>query len=71
MFVRDEIHCNVYMISTYFEDFRASVTPERRKGLCVQKAAWPAFAKIRNRRVLEHPVKQTGKTSCQASGFPF
>jgi transglutaminase-like putative cysteine protease len=81
-FVRDEIHYSVYMISTYFEDFRASVTLERRRGYCVQKAillaalaravgipSRLAFAKIRNHRVPEHVVKQTGTNILPSHGY--
>lgn len=37
-FVRDEIRYNVYMLSTYPEDFKAGTVLKRGKGYCVQKA---------------------------------
>lgn len=81
-FVRDEIRYNVYMVSTYFEDFKASVILTRRKGYCVQKAVLLAalaravgipsrlaFAKIRNHRVPCHLVRQTGSNILPAHGY--
>ena len=81
-FVRDEIHYSVYMISTRFEDFRASVPLTRRRGYCVQKAillaalaravdisSRLAFAKIRNHRVPEHLVEQTGTNILPSHGY--
>ena len=81
-FVRDEIHYSVYMISTYFGDFKASATLTRRRGYCVQKAVLLAalaravgipsrlaFAKIRNQRVPEHLVKQTGMNILPSHGY--
>jgi transglutaminase-like putative cysteine protease len=81
-FVRDEIHYNVYMISTYFDDFKASMTLRRGKGYCVQKAVLLAalaravgipsrlaFAKIRNHRAPDHLVKQTGSNILPSHGY--
>ena len=81
-FVRDEIHYNVYMISTYFDNFKASVTLTRRKGYCVQKAVLlaalaravgipsrVAFAKIKNHRVPDRLVKQTGSNILPSHGY--
>ena len=66
-FVRDSIKYNVYMISVFIEDFKASRILEWGKGYCVQKAVLLAalgraagipsrlvFAKIRNHKVPEH-----------------
>jgi transglutaminase-like putative cysteine protease len=66
-FVRDEIKYNIYMISVFLEDFRASRVLEWGKGYCVQKAVLLAalgrasgipsrlvFAKIRNHKVPPH-----------------
>lgn len=66
-FVRDSIPYNVYMISVFIEDFKASRILEWRKGYCVQKAVLLAalgrasgvpsrlvFAKIKNHRVPDH-----------------
>ena len=66
-FVRDSIPYNVYMISVFIEDFKASRIIEWGKGYCVQKAVLltalgrasgvPSrlvFAKIKNHRVPAH-----------------
>lgn len=66
-FVRDSIPYNVYMISVFIEDFKASRILEWGKGYCVQKAVLltalgrasgvPSrlvFAKIKNHRVPAH-----------------
>jgi len=66
-FVRDSIPYNVYMISVFIEDFKASRILEWGKGYCVQKAVLLAalgrasgvpsrliFAKIKNHRVPDH-----------------
>ena len=63
-FVRDSIRYNLYMISVFIEDFKASRILEWGKGYCVQKAVLLAalgraagipsrlvFAKIKNYRV--------------------
>ncbi len=74
-FVRDSIGYNVFMISVFIEDFRASRILEWGKGYCVQKAVLLAalgraagipsrlaFAKIRNHKLPEH-VFQIIKTN--------
>lgn len=66
-FVRDSISYNVYMISVFIEDFKASRVLEWGKGYCVQKAVLLTalgrasgiptrlvFAKIKNHRVPAH-----------------
>ncbi len=81
-FVRDEIHYNVYMLSTFIEDFRASATLERKKGYCVQKAVLLAalaraagipsrlaFAKIRNHKVPAELKAQTGIDYFPSHGY--
>ncbi len=70
-FVRDLIPYNMYMISVFKEDFRASRILEWGKGYCVQKAVLltalgralgipsrMAFAKIRNHRMPAHLVRE-------------
>ncbi len=74
-FVRDSIGYNVFMISVFIEDFRASRVLEWGKGYCVQKAVLLAalgraagipsrlaFAKIRNHKLPEH-IFQIMKTN--------
>jgi len=74
-FVRDSIGYNVFMISVFIEDFRASRILEWGKGYCVQKAVLLAalgraagipsrlaFAKIRNHKLPEH-IFQIMKTN--------
>ncbi|OPY02966.1 MAG: Transglutaminase-like superfamily protein [Syntrophorhabdus sp. PtaB.Bin047] len=81
-FVRDEIHYNVYMLSTFREDFRASIVLERGKGYCVQKAVLLAalarsagipsrlaFARIRNHRIPEEYRLQTGIDEFPSHGY--
>lgn len=81
-FVRDEIHYNVYMISTNLEDFKASATLEREKGYCVQKAVLLAalaraagipsrlaFAKIRNHRAPARLVELIGTNVLRTHGY--
>jgi transglutaminase-like putative cysteine protease len=81
-FVRDQIHYNVYMVSTRFEDFVASTVLERAKGYCVQKAVLLAalaraagipsrlvFARIRNHRVPEELTRQTGVDFFPSHGY--
>lgn len=81
-FVRDSIHYNVYMISTFFEDFVASTTLKRGKGYCVQKAVLLAalarsagipsrlvFAKIRNHRMPKELMEQTGIRFFPSHGY--
>jgi transglutaminase-like putative cysteine protease len=70
-FVRDSIPYNVYMISVFIEDFRASRILEWGKGYCVQKAVLLtalgrasglpsrlAFAKIKNHRIPAHLLEK-------------
>jgi len=72
-FVRDSIPYNLYMISVFIEDFRASRILEWRKGYCVQKAVLltalsravgiptrMAFAKIANHRTPPHLIRKLG-----------
>ena len=74
-FVRDSIRYNLYMISVFIEDFKASRILEWGKGYCVQKAVLLtalgraagipsrlAFARIKNHRVPEE-VFQMLKTN--------
>jgi len=69
-FVRDSIKYNIYMISVFIEDFKASRILEWGKAYCVQKAVLltalgraagiPSrlvFAKIRNHRIPDHVVQ--------------
>jgi len=72
-FVRDSIPYNIYMISVFIEDFKASRILEWGKGYCVQKAVLLAalgravdipsrlvFASIRNHRVPAHIFQKIG-----------
>lgn len=72
-FVRDSIPYNIYMISVFIEDFKASRILEWGKGYCVQKAVLLAalgravgipsrlvFASIRNHRVPAHIFQKMG-----------
>ncbi len=81
-FVRDEIHYNVYMLSTFIEDFRASLVLKRKKGYCVQKAvvlaallrvagipSRLAFARIRNYRRPDELRAQTGVDDLPSHGY--
>lgn len=81
-FVRDEIHYNVYMLSTFREDFKASVTLERGKGYCVQKAVLLAalaraagipsrlaFARIVNHKMPAELKAQTGIKEFPSHGY--
>ena len=81
-FVRDSIRYNVYMVSMYLDDFKASATLTRRKGYCVQKAVLLAamgraanipsrlaFAKIRNYRVPAHLIEQIGTNIFPRHGY--
>ena len=69
-FVRDSIRYNIYMISVFIEDFKASRILEWGKAYCVQKAVLltalgrdadiPSrlvFAKIRNHKIPDHVVQ--------------
>ncbi|MCK9274267.1 MAG: transglutaminase-like domain-containing protein [Syntrophales bacterium] len=81
-FVRDSIRYNLFMISVFEEDFKASRILEWGKGYCVQKAVLltslaratgipsrMAFAKIRNHRVPEHIVKAMGSNIFPRHGY--
>lgn len=81
-FVRDSIRYNLFMISAFEEDFRASRILEWGKGYCVQKAVLLAalaraaripgrlaFAKIRNHRTPEHIVKKVGTNVFPRHGY--
>ena len=81
-FVRDSIRYNLFMISVFEEDFKASRVLAWGKGYCVQKAVLLtalaraagvpsrlAFAKIRNHRVPEHIVKKTGTNIFPRHGY--
>lgn len=81
-FVRDNIHYNVYMISTFFEDFIASKVLIRGKGYCVQKAVLLAalaraagipsrlvFAKIKNHKMPKELMEQTGIRFFPSHGY--
>ena len=77
-FVRDEIHYNVYMLSTFKEDFRASIILEKGKGYCVQKAvllaALARAAGIPSRlafaRIVNHKMPAELKTQTGIKEFP-
>lgn len=81
-FVRDSIHYNVFMISVFKEDFRASRVLEWGKGYCVQKAVLltalgraagipsrMAFAKITNHRVPDHVRERLGVNTFPRHGY--
>jgi transglutaminase-like putative cysteine protease len=81
-FVRDSIRYNIYMISVFVEDFRASQILKWRKGYCVQKAVLLAalgraagvpsrlaFAKIRNHKVPEHIYQMIGTNTFPRHGY--
>jgi transglutaminase-like putative cysteine protease len=81
-FVRDSISYNIFMISAFEEDFKASRILEWGKGYCVQKAVLLAalsraagipcrlaFAKIRNHHVPEHILKMTGTNVFPRHGY--
>jgi transglutaminase-like putative cysteine protease len=81
-FVRDEIKYNIYMISVFVEDFRASRILEWGKGYCVQKAVLLAalgrasgipsrlmFAKIRNHQVPSHILEMIGTNLFPRHGY--
>lgn len=81
-FVRDKIRYNLYMISVFIEDFRASRVLEWGKGYCVQKAVLLAalgrassipsrlmFAKIRNHRVPPHILEMMGTNTFPRHGY--
>jgi len=81
-FVRDEIRYNVYMISVFIADFRASRILEWGKGYCVQKAVLLAalgrasgiptrlvFAKIQNHKLPAHLLEMTGTNIFPRHGY--
>jgi transglutaminase-like putative cysteine protease len=81
-FVRDEIRYNLYMSSTFEEDFKASRILQWRKGYCVQKAVLltalgravgiPSrlvFATIRNNRIPEKVVAILGDNIFRWHGY--
>ncbi len=81
-FVRDSVRYNLFMISVFEEDFKASRVLEWGKGYCVQKAVLltalaraagvPSrlvFARIRNHRVPEHIVRMTGTNIFPRHGY--
>ena len=81
-FVRDSIRYNLFMISAFEEDFRASRVLEWGKGYCVQKAVLLAalaraagipgrlaFAKIKNHRTPAHIVQTVGSNVFPRHGY--
>ncbi len=81
-FVRDAIPYNLYMISVFKEDFRASRILEWGKGYCVQKAVLFAalaraagipsrlvFAQIRNHKVPEKIARLMGTNVFPRHGY--
>ena len=81
-FVRDSIRYNIYMISVFIEDFRASRILEWGKAYCVQKAVLltalgraagiPSrlvFAKIKNHTIPDHVAKMFNTTTFPRHGY--
>lgn len=81
-FVRDSIRYNLYMISLFIEDFKASKVLEWKEGYCVQKAVLltalaraagiPSrlvFAMIRNHKVPAHIFKKLGNNLFYRHGY--
>jgi len=81
-FVRDAIPYNLYMISLFIEDFKASRVLEWKEGYCVQKAVLltalartagiPSrlvFAMIRNHKVPSHIFKKLGNNLFYRHGY--
>jgi len=81
-FVRDSIRYNIYMISVFIEDFRASRILEWGKAYCVQKAVLltalgraagiPSrlvFAKIRNHKLPAHIIEMMGTNTFPRHGY--
>ena len=81
-FVRDSIRYNIYMISVFIEDFRASRILGWGKAYCVQKAVLLAalgraagipsrlvFAKIRNHKIPDHVVQMFNTTIFPRHGY--
>ena len=81
-FVRDSVSYNVYMVSTYRDDFKASTILMWGKGYCVQKAVLLTalgraaniptrltFAKIKNHRLPAHLMEQIGTNIFPCHGY--
>jgi len=81
-FVRDSIRYNIYMISVFIEDFKASRILEWGKAYCVQKAVLltalgraagiPSrlvFAKIRNHKLPAHILETMGTNTFPRHGY--
>lgn len=81
-FVRDAVRYNVYMVSVFIEDFRASRVLEWGKGYCVQKAVLLAalgravgipsrltFAKIKNHKLPLQVFEWTGTNIFPRHGY--
>ncbi|MBW1691101.1 MAG: transglutaminase family protein [Deltaproteobacteria bacterium] len=81
-FVRDKIKYNIYMVSVFIEDFRASRVLAWGKGYCVQKAVLLAalgrasgipsrlvFAKIRNHKLPAHILEMMGTNTFPRHGY--
>lgn len=81
-FVRDEIRYNVYMVSVFLGDFKASRVLEWGKGYCVQKAVLLcalgraahipsrlAFARIQNHRLPDHVRETLGTAIFPRHGY--
>ena len=81
-FVRDSIKYNIYMISVFIEDFKASRILEWGKAYCVQKAVLltalgraagvPSrlvFAKIRNHKLPAHILEMMGTDTFPRHGY--
>ena len=81
-FVRDSIRYNIYMISVFIEDFRASRILEWGKAYCVQKAVLltalgraagiPSrlgFAKIKNHKLPAHIFEMMGTSTFPRHGY--
>jgi len=81
-FVRDSIRYNIYMISVFIEDFRASRILKWGKAYCVQKAVLltalgraagiPSrlvFAKIKNHKIPNHVAKMFPTTIFPRHGY--
>ena len=81
-FVRDSIRYNIYMISVFIEDFRASRVLEWGKAYCVQKAVLltalgraagiPSrlvFAKIKNHKLPAHILEMMGTNTFPRHGY--
>lgn len=81
-FVRDSIKYNIYMISVFIEDFKASRVLEWGKAYCVQKAVLltalgraagiPSrlvFARIRNHKLPAHILEMMGTNTFPRHGY--